>query len=47
MEAVLSELRAAIADGAVQVGDKLPAESALSAEFGVSRAVVREALRGL
>jgi len=47
MEAVLSELRAAIAGGAVQIGDKLPAESALSAEFGVSRAVVREALRGL
>ena len=47
MEAVLSQLRTAIEEGAVQVGDKLPAESALSAEFGVSRAVVREALRGL
>ena len=47
MEAVLSQLRAAIEEGAVQVGGKLPAESALSAEFGVSRAVVREALRGL
>lgn len=47
MEVVLSQLRAAIEGGQVQVGDKLPAEAALSAEFGVSRAVVREALRGL
>jgi DNA-binding FadR family transcriptional regulator len=47
MEVVLSQLRASIEGGQVQVGDKLPAEAALSVEFGVSRAVVREALRGL
>jgi DNA-binding FadR family transcriptional regulator len=47
MEVVLSQLRGSIEEGRVQVGEKLPAEAALSAEFGVSRAVVREALRGL
>ncbi|KAA1016834.1 FadR family transcriptional regulator [Pseudonocardia sp. EV170527-09] len=47
MEAVLSHLRATIERGEYQVGDKLPAEAALSAEFEVSRSVVREALRGL
>ncbi|MCM3846642.1 FadR family transcriptional regulator [Pseudonocardia sp. DR1-2] len=47
MEAVLSHLRAMIERGEYEVGDKLPAEAALSAEFEVSRSVVREALRGL
>ena len=47
MEAVLAELRDAIERGEFAVGDKLPAEAALSREFEVSRSVVREALRGL
>ncbi|MEJ8281877.1 FadR/GntR family transcriptional regulator [Pseudonocardia spirodelae] len=47
MEAVLSHLRSAIERGEYPVGDKLPAEAALSTEFEVSRSVVREALRGL
>lgn len=47
MEAVLVQLRAAIADGTYRIGDKLPSESAMSAEFDVSRSVVREALRAL
>jgi DNA-binding FadR family transcriptional regulator len=47
MEAVLAHLRDAIERGEFAVGDKLPAEAALSREFEVSRSVVREALRGL
>ncbi|MEA5456616.1 FadR/GntR family transcriptional regulator [Sinomonas sp. JGH33] len=44
-EAVLAELRAEIESGAVLVGAKLPSEAALAARYGVSRSVVREALR--
>lgn len=44
-EAVLRELRAAIENGDLAVGARLPAESALAGRFGVSRSVVREALR--
>jgi GntR family transcriptional regulator len=33
--------------GHCEIGDKLPTEQALCAEFGVSRETVREALRGL
>jgi DNA-binding FadR family transcriptional regulator len=47
MEAVLAHLRAAIEHGQYSPGDKLPAEAALAREFGVSRPVVREALRAL
>ncbi|GAA3578440.1 FadR/GntR family transcriptional regulator [Amycolatopsis ultiminotia] len=47
MEAVLAHLRAAIERGEYAVGDRLPAEAALSREYEVSRSVVREALRGL
>jgi len=37
-------LRAKIADGAMQEGDRLPTEKELEAEFGVSRTVIREAV---
>ncbi|WP_199859917.1 FadR/GntR family transcriptional regulator [Thermobifida halotolerans] len=47
MEAVLADLREAIEEGTYPVGEKLPAESALAQKYGVSRSVVREALRTL
>lgn len=47
MEAVLAELRRAIEAGEYAVGDKLPSEATLVRDLGVSRPVVREALRGL
>lgn len=47
MDAVLADLRAAISGGEFDVGDKLPSESVLAADYEVSRPVVREALRAL
>ena len=47
MEAVLTALREAIEAGEFAVGDKLPSEATLVRDYGVSRPVVREALRGL
>lgn len=44
-EAVLAELRSAIEGGALEVGTRLPSEASLATRFGVSRSVVREALR--
>lgn len=44
-EAVFADLRDAIVSGQIDVGGRLPAESALAARYGVSRSVVREALR--
>jgi len=44
-EAVLGDLRGAIERGELPVGQRLPSEAALGARYGVSRAVVREALR--
>jgi GntR family transcriptional repressor for pyruvate dehydrogenase complex len=40
-------LEQAIASGALWPGEKLPSERSLAEQFGVSRAVVREALRAL
>lgn len=44
-EAVLTDLRAAIEGNDLPVGTKLPAEAALAGRYGVSRSVIREALR--
>jgi DNA-binding FadR family transcriptional regulator len=44
-EAVLADLRGAIERGELPVGQRIPSEAALAGRYGVSRAVVREALR--
>jgi len=44
---VENQLRKAILNGTFQNGDRLPSEMELAAQFKVSRATVREALRGL
>jgi GntR family transcriptional repressor for pyruvate dehydrogenase complex len=44
---VVAELSARIRDGRIKPGDKLPTESAIMAEQGVSRTVVREAISRL
>lgn len=44
-EAVLADLRGDIESGSTPVGTKLPSEAALASRYGVSRSVVREALR--
>jgi DNA-binding FadR family transcriptional regulator len=44
---VVQALRERVRSSALAVGDKLPTEAALMAEFGVSRTVVREALSRL
>jgi DNA-binding FadR family transcriptional regulator len=44
-EAVLADLRSSIEDKDLPVGTKLPAEAALASRYGVSRSVIREALR--
>lgn len=46
-DAVLTDLREAISSGAIPVGTRLPAEAVLSEQYGVSRPLVREALRSL
>src|SRR5207248_2186312 len=44
---LVSSLSERIRDGRLQVGDKLPTEAAIMAEFDVSRTVVREAISKL
>ncbi|MCQ9164490.1 MULTISPECIES: FadR/GntR family transcriptional regulator [unclassified Arthrobacter] len=44
-EAVFTAIRDAIESGQLAVGSKLSSETALAAQYGVSRSVVREALR--
>lgn len=44
---VVEQLQALIVEGTWQPGDRLPSEAELGASYGVSRSVVREALRVL
>ncbi len=46
-QGVIEALRQRIRSGEVRPGDKLPTEPQLTAEFGVSRTVIREAIAGL
>src|SRR6476620_9200253 len=46
-DAVQQELRSAITNGTYRPGSQLPTEAELCEMLGVSRTVVREALRGL
>ena len=46
-EQVADQIRELIMTGAISPGQRLPNEAALTAQFGVSRATVREALRVL
>jgi len=46
-EGVLAHIEARLVDGRLRPGDHLPAERALSAELGVARSSVREAIRVL
>lgn len=47
VDQVLAQLKAAILSGQLRPGDRLPPESELAARFGVSRQVLREALKVL
>ena len=46
-EEIVEQIERAISDGVVRVGDRLPGEREMAVQFGVSRVVVREALRTL
>lgn len=46
-EIIVGQVEQAISDGAYSAGDRLPSERQLMADFGVSRATVREAMRVL
>ncbi|XUY26452.1 FadR/GntR family transcriptional regulator [Agrobacterium sp. rho-8.1] len=46
-ESVFEDLRLAIVSGRLSVGTRLPAETHLAGKYGVSRPIVREALRSL
>ena len=44
---VIDALKQRISDGDIKPGDKLPTEQKLTAEFSVSRTVIREAISAL
>lgn len=44
---IVDQLRTAIIDGVLRIGDRLPSEHQLASDFGVSRGTVREAIRTL
>ncbi|HLA42583.1 MAG TPA: FadR/GntR family transcriptional regulator [Aggregatilineales bacterium] len=46
-EQVINQIEALIQEGKLRAGDRLPAERELSEQFGVSRTVVREAVKAL
>jgi DNA-binding FadR family transcriptional regulator len=47
VEQVIAQLRARLAAGELRVGERLPPEPALMAQFGVGRSTIREAVRVL
>lgn len=47
VQRVIADIRQLIRDQGLQAGDTVPSETALSEQFEVSRAVVREAMRAL
>ncbi len=47
VEQTMLGIRKLIQDNGLKPGDVIPAEAAISSEFGVSRTVAREAMRGL
>lgn len=46
-ETVFEDLRAAILTGRLAIGIRLPSEAKLAAQYGVSRPIIREAMRSL
>jgi hypothetical protein len=44
---IISQIREAILNGALNPGDRLPPEKALVSNFGVSKHTLREAMRAL
>ena len=46
-EDIVQQIEQAVSDGVFEVGDQLPGERELAIQFGVSRVVVREAMRTL
>ena len=46
-EAIFEDLRSAITSGRLAVGTRLPSEAQMAGRYGVSRPIVREALRSL
>lgn len=46
-EAVFDDIRSAITTGQLAVGTRLPSEAHLATRYGVSRPIIREALRSL
>lgn len=46
-EVVFDDIRSAITSGRLAIGTRLPSEAQLAGRFGVSRPIVREALRSL
>lgn len=46
-EYIISQIRSAVFEGKLKPGDRLPPEHLLMETFGVSKATLREALRGL
>jgi GntR family transcriptional regulator, transcriptional repressor for pyruvate dehydrogenase complex len=46
-EQIVQQIEESVQNGALKVGDQLPAERELAGQFGVSRTAVREAVRAL
>jgi GntR family transcriptional repressor for pyruvate dehydrogenase complex len=46
-EIIIDQIKSAIVDGSIKIGDRLPSEEELTVQFNVSRSSVREALKAL